>query len=197
MRVLEMEPVAFRVWLVSAGVFWSLAAGAQEGQLRPPDALAQGLRPLADVEVVETPAVDAAALLAADEQAGSRGAPLRFASPFVTSATPAGAGSWEESDAGERSVWRLRIRSAGAVSMNLGFARYVMPPGGRLMIYTPDYQQIAGPFTDADNESHGELWTPILPGAEMVIEVVVPASLVDELQLELGSVNRGYRAVGR
>ena len=176
-----------------AGLLCSASVAAQEGQLRVPESLAQGLRPLADVAVLETPAVDGAALLAEDAAAGPGDVPFRFASPFPVTATPAEAGLWEESGAGGTSVWRLRVRSPGALSMNLGFQRYFMPRGGRLSIYTPDYERIQGPFTEEDNESHGELWTSVLPGDEIVIEAAVPTDLVGELQLELDSVNRGYR----
>ena len=179
-------------WLVVVWLAWAASAGAQEGPA-PPEPLEQGLRPLEAVQVLEAPGIDVAALLDEDRNGESRDTPLRFASPFVLSATPADHGSWEDSIDGRNSVWRLRVASAGAVSLSLGFERYLMPPGGRMLVYTPDYAEIAGPFTDADNESHGELWTPVLPGGELVIEVSVPAGLVDELRIRLGSVNRGYR----
>ena len=33
---------------------------------------------------------------------------------------------------------------------------------------------IIRPFTHLDNEEHGELWSPIIPGNEMVVELTVP-----------------------
>ena len=184
-----------RAWTTLACLFWALCAAAQEG-LRPPVPLAQDLRPLGAVEMFEAPGVDVAALLEEDEQRESRNVPFRFASPFVVSVTPADNGLWEESGDGRMSVWRMRVTAAGAVSMSLGFERYAMPPGGRLLVYTPDYAEVVGPFTDADNESHGQLWTPVLRGDEVVIEVAVPVDRVEDLSLELGSVNRGYRDFG-
>ena len=168
-------------------------------QTAPPRPLTQGLMPLETVEVMTVPGIDAEALADSERSAGAPG-PLRFASPFETSVTPAGGefGRWEEArDEGdsEIGVWRLRIVSADAVSLSLGFTRYAMPPEGRLWVYTPDYAQIAGPFTDADNESHGELWTPVLAGNEVVVEVAVPRGAADDLDLELGSVNRGFRDI--
>jgi len=128
--------------------------------------------------------------------ASSSGRPYRFADPFPVDATPATHGRWETTADGETAVWRLRAASAGSVSLNLGFTRYVMPPGGRLWVYTVnggEVEEVIGPFTEADNEAHGELWTPILGGAEVVIEVAVPAERRGELDLRLGSVNRGFR----
>ena len=123
------------------------------------------------------------------------GEPFQFAAPFVVKVTPATHGQWETTADGQTRVWRWRVTSAGAISLNLGFTRYRMPEGGRLLVYTPDYTEVIGPFTDTDNEAHGELWTPILTGDEVVIEVAVPAGQVEEVELELGSVNRGYQDV--
>jgi len=96
------------------------------------------------------------------------------------------ASSWETLANGLQ-MWRMRITSAEAVSMNLGFTAYHMPPGGQLYVYSPDYSQVLGPYTEADNEQHGQLWTPIVDGAEVVVEVSLPASEASQLQLELTS----------
>jgi V8-like Glu-specific endopeptidase len=90
----------------------------------------------------------------------------------------------------------LRVSSPGALSLNLGFTRYVMPPGGLLFIYSPDYSTVIGPFTEVDNEVHGQLWTPLVPGEEIVIEVRLPAGAESRLELGLTWVNHGYREVG-
>ena len=55
--------------------------------------------------------------------------------------------------------------------MNFGFTRYRMPDGGSLSLYPPDHSRLLGPFTAADNEAHGQLWSPILLGDEIVIEI--------------------------
>ena len=47
-------------------------------------------------------------------------------------------------------------------------------------------------FTAADNDAHGQLWTPIVTGDHAVIEVVVPRAKVDELKLRLTRVNHDY-----
>ena len=121
--------------------------------------------------------------------------PPRFAIPEPVRITPAERGSWEWLPDG-RLVWRLRVGAPGAVSLNLGFTRYRMPPGGRLLIYSADQKHVVRPFTAADNAEHGELWTPVVPGWDLVIELLLPAAEVAALELELGSVNQGYRGFG-
>ncbi|MCP4592575.1 MAG: S1 family peptidase, partial [bacterium] len=90
-------------------------------------------------------------------------------------------------------VWRLRVGSPGAYSLNLGFSVFQMPEDGRLLIYAADRSAALQPFTAQDNADHGELWTPVVLTDEVVIEVVLPASAQDDLYLELTSVNVGYR----
>jgi hypothetical protein len=122
-------------------------------------------------------------------------APLRFAEPHAVQITPAAKGRWEQLDR-RRVVWRTRIQSPGARSLNLGFTRYHMPPGGALYLYAPGYKDVVGPFTELDNEAHGELWTPLVLGDEVVVEVVVPIRYQGDVELALTRVNHGFRASG-
>ncbi|MBI1927715.1 hypothetical protein HYR99_26195 [Candidatus Poribacteria bacterium] len=80
--------------------------------------------------------------------------PFKIAEGITVDITPQTAGTWEMLADGTN-VWRLRIASPMALSLNLGFTRYVMPKGGQLFLYSPDFQTVIGPFTEADNEEHG------------------------------------------
>lgn len=169
------------------------SARAPVGQ--EPVGTGQGAAPLDRVDTVEMPAVDNAALLAADEAAWEPGIAPRFAVPQQTDLSPDKAGTWETL-AGDLLLWRLRIHSPGALSLNLGFSSYFMPPGGRLLLYPADLAQVTGPFSEADNEAHGQLWTPLIESDEIVVQVVVPAAVAGQLKLVIGSVNHGYRPFG-
>ena len=155
----------------------------------------EGAAPLATVERLIMPPVSNEALLAEDEAAAGPGVPLRFALPQPVKLGPDDAGQWQTLADG-RELWRLRVHSAGAVSLNFGFSHFLMPEGGTLTVYRPDRRQAIRPFTAADNEDHGELWTPILPGDEGVLEVLLPAGGRRYLDLELVHVGHGYRAFG-
>jgi len=77
----------------------------------------------------------------------------------------------------------------------LGFGKYTMPQSGSMTVMnvTTDFQ--IRPFTVDDNKDHGELWTPIIPGVEAVIEIIVDTSekrLVSK-NIELAWINAGYR----
>ena len=174
-------------------VAWAPAAWAQPGIEEVPSI--SGLAPLSEVAVLEVPrmaSVESRSMTGPEDPSE----PFVFAEPFAVDAGPSSHGRWEVAADGRTAVWRLRVVSEGAVSLNFGFARYRMPPGGRLRIHTPDGGEVVGPYTEADNEEHGELWTPVLPGGEAVIEVVVPVGRIGEVELEIGSVNRGFRDLG-
>ena len=173
---------------------WTATAAAQPGFEEAPAPAIDGLAALSEVLVLEAPPVDvAAAVAAARTEHEMIGGPVRFAEAFEVDVSTASHGRWEASSDGRIAVWRLRVVSDGAVSLNLGFGRYRMPPGGRLRVYTPAGDEVLGPYTDADNEEHGELWTPILSGGDLVIEAAVPVGRIGELELRLDAVNRGFR----
>ena len=178
---------ALSLTALSGGTARAQPAGEPSTHL--PASFTENLAPLSDVVGLRAPPVQAAA----GRAAAAPGEPLRFAEPFAVDAGPASHGRWETADGGRTAVWRLPVRSAGAVSLNLGFTRYRMPPGGRLFLHAPDGGEVVGPFTEADNEPHGELWTPVISGGEAVVEVSMPAERAGELELRLGSVNRGFR----
>jgi hypothetical protein len=106
--------------------------------------------------------------------------------------TPGTRGTWEPLD-DQTWLWRLRISCPEALSINLGFTRYHMPPGARLFIYAVDGSDKTRAFTDIDNFDYEQLWTPVVLSDDIVVELTIPQSAVGELELELGAINHGYR----
>ena len=148
------------------------------------------------VPVAHASPADLQAVALEDEQRERAGLAPRFAIPNAVSMTPDRNGIWEKV-AADTLVWRMKVSSPRAKSLNLGFAQYHMPEGGQMFIYASDFSKVIRPFTPADNEEHGELWTPIIPVDEVVIEVTIPTAVRDELRLELTSINVGYRGFGK
>ncbi|MCB0207988.1 MAG: proprotein convertase P-domain-containing protein [Anaerolineae bacterium] len=155
-----------------------------------------GRQPLSQIDVLKLPPVDVQKLRQEDKQSTQPDAPLRFAAPIAVKVSPATHGTWEQIDP-DTLLWRLRVVSPQALSLNFGFTRYTMPPGGQLFLYTPDASQRIGPFTAADNAAHGQLWTPLIKADDVVIEVTVPAATASQLALTLTAVNHGYREFGQ
>lgn len=188
MSLFVKRPLALFLTVAVLSVSGSLSAGA--GTL--PASFRAPAASLAHVEMILMPPVDTERAREEDERMRPFGGPRRFALPAAVNFSPLTSGTWEEREDGTL-LWRLRIRSVGAKSLNLGFERFHMPEGGELHVYDPEGTTLRGPFTARDNEEHGQLWTPLVRGDEAVIEVSVPAGLDGELELELTAVNHAYK----
>ncbi len=151
-----------------------------------------------DVDAIDhmaIPSVDREARILEDEIRELDGLPPRFAIPFETATAPDARGSWEDLGDGNH-LWRLRIASPGALSMNFGFTRYNLPETASLLIYSADQSSATRAFTERDNADHGELWTPVLLSDDVILELTVSEKAAGRVELEIGSVNVGYRGFG-
>ena len=162
----------------------------------PPVSRVKAVGPQAAVERLEMSPIDVASMRAEDEindRAMTPG-PTRFAAPIEVSLVSSSSGTWEELADGSR-LWRLRIASPGALSLNLGLRRFDLPPGAAMWIYDAAGEHVEGPYTWRHKSRDGQLWTPLVLGSEIVIELHVPAD-AGEAEIEIGSVNHGYRFFG-
>ena len=180
-------------------LIFALASIANAAQYQP-ISLTHSLKSARDIDRKVMSPVDVERYRAEDPDREVRGLPPRFAIPIAVKITPKNSGTWEQVDS-STSVWRLRIISPGALSLNLGFTKYRMPERGRLLFYPTNYRghnpEDLRVFTDADNEKHRQLWTPVVFSDDVMVEVVLPTSKRDELKLRLTSVNHDYRGFGR
>ncbi len=146
---------------------------------------------LKDVERVTMEKLDNKRLLKQELAKRHKGRPIEFAKSLRLNVTPKKKGTWEYLD-NEIALWRLRVNSDGAKSLNLGFSEFYLPEGAKLVIYSMDLETIIGPLTPADNDDHNQWWSPIIEGDELVVEVQVPYQSVNQLQLRLKTVNHDY-----
>jgi subtilisin-like proprotein convertase family protein len=147
--------------------------------------------PIEDVPVLTMPPLDNEALLAHELSQRAPGRAPRFASSLPVDVSPGSHGKWETSPAGF-AIWRLRIQSHGARSLNLGFDRFALPEGANLFLFNPDQSRIMGPFSKADNKEYNQLWTPVIETDDLILEVQVPIHLQQDLQLHLAFVNHDF-----
>jgi hypothetical protein len=160
-----------------------------------PAAARWAVQPLATVDLHEAPGLDRAALDREDLDRQAQGLPYRFASVQEVALDPSGAGTWESLPSG-RQLWRLRVSGPDVLSLNLGFTRFWLPAGSRLLIYPAAGEGRILAYDETDNAPHGELWTPVLLTDEVVVELEIDPALRWQLELELTSVGRGYRFFG-
>ncbi len=184
-------PVSGPCLLLCAGLLLlagALPLPARVGAL--PLSAQRAVQGLAAIPQLILPATDVAAELAADRQK-SAPAPQRFAVARPVAVTTATHGAWEQLPDGR--LWRLRIVSAGATDLNLGFAAFWLPEGATLHIISESESSLQGPYTSRDNQPDGRLWTAVVPGAAAVVELFVPTHAQAEPELLLAQISTGYR----
>jgi hypothetical protein len=158
-----------------------------------PRAFTYKVKPIQNLERIIPKPIDLDSVKKEDQQREREGLPYRFAIPRNVKINPKFKGEWEKINS-ELLLWRLHIISKGVRHLNFGFTRYRMPSGGRLFIYSADCNQVLGPFTEYDNKEHAQLWTPIINSDDIILELSLPANELQNLELELGSINQGYRS---
>jgi hypothetical protein len=127
--------------------------------------------------------------------AQSKTSPLQFA-VGVAMPLQIGDGAWQQLDANTWN-WRTRIFSANAETLNLHFRKLQLPTGASLWIYDAAGRRVEGPYTAANLGSDGQLWTPVVPGTTAVVEIRSPALVKDQVQVQLGEVNHGFRGFSK
>ncbi|MBT4529561.1 MAG: hypothetical protein HOC27_00005, partial [Phycisphaerae bacterium] len=148
------------------------------------------------VPIVTVDNLQYSSLFKQDEKREIAGQAPAFAVPTKTSITPATNGIWERVDI-DTQRWTLRVSCENALSMNVGFGRYNMPSSGSMEITDSTRDFRIRSFTADDNKTHGQLWTPVVPGNEAIIEIVVDndQKVFVVKGIELTSINSGYRWV--
>ena len=195
LRILTSMPPRHKISLfffIGVVFFCVISDSAAARRPKGPMGIGPAARPLRHVEHIVTERIDREAVRLEDDERERHGGPYRFAIPREVLMNPWTDGTWEDIDE-ENRLWRLHVTAPDAVSINLGFTHYYMPPGGSMFIYATDEGHVLGPFTEDDNKKHGQLWTPVLHSDDIVVEVTVPASELEQLELELTSINHGYR----
>ena len=185
---------------LAATLSLSSLAAAQAGEGGQPPSLelalaGQGLATVAPTEIL--PPIDVPALLvedqlAADAALAGQPSPFRFGWGHEVEHGLLNSGVWEDLPGGER-LWRLRLESPGAWSINLIFDRYVLPEGARLYVHN-DAGRVLGAFTSSLNQPHGMFATEPLAGDAVTLEYVEPSDgPMGELRLK--QVVHAYRDI--
>lgn len=118
----------------------------------------------------------------------------RFAYKFITDYNRGNSGvSFVLADGTK--VWRLGIRSRGALSINVLFSEYELPEGSQLFLYNKDQSHILGAFNHLNNSELQLLPVSPVEGDEVIIEYQEPAHVSFPGRLTVGEVNHGYRSL--
>ncbi len=156
--------------------------------------LYEGLTPVETIDAETLPIQDNVKLRDKANRQPKNG-PLTFAEPINTDFKINQRGTWESIE-GDRQVWRLRVKSPGAYSLNLGFEEFYLPPSAVMFLSDADKTHVIGPLTADDNEDHRQWWSPVIPGDDIVIEIQIDSEDRSDLVANLTKVNHDFSGFG-
>lgn len=90
-------------------------------------------------------------------------------------------------------IWRYRVASQNAHSIQLFFSRYKLPDGAKLFIYNDEQTTIYGAFTARNNNTRQSLMIADFPGNSLTIEYFEPDDGAFEGTLKIGAVGKAYK----
>jgi lysyl endopeptidase len=148
---------------------------------------------LAPVPTLEMAAVDVDALLDEDRVA-PKDQPFRFGAELPVDVDLRESGALDVLDGGAK-LFRLRIASTDAISINLVFSRFVLPDGAELYVYNDGYEDILGSFNAMNNKENGEFAIAPIPGEAITLEYFEPAWVDAPGEIRIGTVVHAYRDI--
>jgi hypothetical protein len=120
--------------------------------------------------------------------------PLRFAYLHEVSFSPNTHGKWVSLENG-MDVWRIRIISEGAHSLNFTYRNLNLPVGSKMFVLNPDTRQYIGAFTEKNNKFDGNFSTSPVAGDEMIIELQVPQEMRQNASMTIATVAHDYKGI--
>ncbi len=103
-------------------------------------------------------------------------------------------GLWTTNSDGSK-VWRLKIKSKGAIGLTLHYKEFFIPTGGEVFLYNKNKNHVIGKFTSDRNINNKITHTQIIEGDETYIEYFQPAGVTENLNIQIkqvGFIFRGF-----
>ncbi len=117
--------------------------------------------------------------------------PFHFAHGFEVDISPTKDGVWVRNVNGF-DVWRVKIKSAGAYSLNLIFTQFSLPQGARLFLFNEGEGHLLGAFTSTNNKMSGNFAVSPIAGDELTVQYEVPCGEIENSGFTISSVNHDY-----
>ena len=145
-----------------------------------------------NIDKIDLPAVDADKLMAEDAWA-VKGTPMRVGVVHNVNYTFHNCGRTDILPDGSL-LWRLSLKSPGALMMSAIFSHFNIPEGASFHIYNGDGSQLTGEYTNADYEvTDGLMASEDILGDEMVLEYHEPANALYHGEITIVRISHIYK----
>ena len=120
--------------------------------------------------------------------------PYRFANPISVNFNMNNSGIWTELEDGSM-VWRLKIESLGAFSLNIIYDIFDIPDGAEFFVYSDDKEMVLGAFTSFNHKPHGGFSTAPVKGDKIILEYNQPSNASFDGNISISTIAHDYRNV--
>lgn len=118
--------------------------------------------------------------------------PWRFGAEIIVDYNLQNAGNWTELENGDR-VWRIRLQSKDAKTLNFVMSDFFMPPNATLYLYNHNKTDLIGAYDSQQNNTERVLGTWLVKGDDIYLEYFEPKAVRGQGKLEIFKVIHGYR----
>lgn len=127
------------------------------------------------IPTILMPDVNVDSLLVIDSIESSLGIPFRFGYAFDVNFGLKNSGKWDTLKNGDK-LWRLKIQSFDAYSINLILDSFWLPIGAEFFVYNENHSMILGAFTsDVSNNPYNKFATDLVKGEVLVLDYYEPS----------------------
>jgi lysyl endopeptidase len=145
------------------------------------------------IPTIPFPEVNKDSLLAEDAFNTEKNKPYRFGFNHYTSVDLKTAAKTISIKNGK--LYLLQLHCPSAMSINIAFSRYFIPPGASLFMYNQNKDAIIGAFTWKNVQEDRMLGCDLLPGETICLEYFEPDHADFSGELIIGRVTHGYRSL--
>lgn len=145
-----------------------------------------------NVDRISLPEVDIARLLREDEAKTDKMDLFRTGVGHSVNANLYNSGRTDIMPDGGK-LWRIQFTSKDAIMVYLVFDHFNIPEEGQFFIYSPDHEQVYGPYTNEDMQTTGRFESDNIIGDELVVEYYEPANTSFNGEFNIAAVLHIYK----
>jgi PKD repeat protein len=167
---------------------------AQISQYGKPYSFENAAKLSSAIPEVVMPYVDVPQLLIQDSIDEAQGLPWRFGKEIEVDLNLKNSGLWENLENGDR-LWRLKITSNGALSINLIYENFYLPPCSKFYLYDISRNTVQGAFSSENNDESGIFATDLISGESVILEYYEPYFVKGLGEITVVQVVHGYKSI--
>jgi len=150
-------------------------------------------------ETIILPKLDLKKIAVEDIQDGKNGSFRKIGKGIAVDFNMQNSGTWSDLPDGRR-IWRLKIKSEGALALGVYYSKFILPAGSTFFLYNENKRQVIGAFNET-NSTDQEFATELTQGESVTLEYLEPLKSKSNnsksilAQINISEVSHVYRDI--